>query len=230
MRATGKSRRASCRALGRSARLAQRNRVKEIFDNVLLGEIRSYITSQDDWRYSFLSNEDYEKLDIEQQAKEYWVEILKRSALSSLLALCKLNHWISAIHNNIKINNFYSFCASLRGFVESCADTIFSLKKIPLTIARDYFAIHHAIHQFEGVVITHELLENELIHYLQAKKLSKEESKILPNTYRAKHIADYLGAIDEITDEITSMYSYLCGISHPGADSNNICNYSPVSA
>lgn len=196
--------------------------MKEIFDLKFIETIDKYISSQDDWKFTFITNDEFKKLTIDIQNKEYWLEILKRISLSALLTLCKTNHWAKAINANKEIGNYYSFCASVRGFVESCADSIFSLKKIPLTIAKDYFAIYSSIHKFEGIVITHEVLENELIHFLQAKKLTKEELKILPNAYQAKHITEYLDETDGIKDDVKKLYSYLCGISHPGADSNNL--------
>jgi hypothetical protein len=196
--------------------------VEELFESTLQDEIDKFIQSKDDWRYSFITVEELKNLTTDQQMKQYWIEILKRSVLSSLLALCKLNHWAVAVQKNIETKNYYSFCASLRGYIESCADTIYSLSKVPLTIANDFKAIFNSIHNFEGAIIFHEPLENELIHYLQARKLSKEELKVLPSAYQSKNIAEYLRSINDLEGDVNKLYSYLCGIAHPSSNSNGL--------
>jgi hypothetical protein len=166
-----------------------------------------------------MNDSEYSKIkDPEFAANIYWSEMLFRIHILVLVSSFKTLRWIEAMDNNY--SNYYGFCSSLRGLIESVADTFYTLRNIPLTIARDFDAIKKQINKNSSVFITHDKLESELLHYIQATKLDKSQKDKYPKSFNSKQIREYLDSVDD--PKIISLYSYLCGISHPAYESNQI--------
>lgn len=183
--------------------------------------IISLKNSKDDWKYIFMPDDEYAKMDdVLASSKIYWEEMLYRTHIITLVSLFKSVRWLDAINNNL--NNYYGFCASLRGLVESCADSLYTLLTVPLTIANDYKAIYETIHGDSQILLTHEKLESNLLHYIQATKLTKEQQKQYPQSFNAKQIIEYLSCFKEDNEDIIHLYKILCGISHPAYEATTI--------
>lgn len=174
--------------------------------------------SNDEWRYEFMAEDNFLKLlndDTVQAAEVYWKEMLYRTHIVCLVSAFKTLRWIEALDSNFE--NYYGFCSSLRGLLESCTDTFYTLRSVPLTIARDFFVIKEQISRRSNVFTTHAPLEDLLLHYIQATKLSRSQMKQHPNTFAAKQITEYLSTMDD--EDLLGLYQWLCGISHPSCES-----------
>jgi len=183
--------------------------------------MRSFKTSRDEWRYRFVSEDDFREItDLTIHAKIYWSEMLSRAHIVVLISWFKALRWLESLNNNI--DNFYGFCSNLRCLIESCADSFYTLRFAPLTISKDYRAIYESIHNNSTIILTHEPLEKILLHFIQGTKLSKEQRQTYPSEYNAKQITEYLSSIKDDNEKITQMYSYLCGVSHPAYESTQL--------
>lgn len=181
--------------------------------------LRSLRDSKVEWRYNFMNDADYCKIeDAEIAATIYWSEMLFRIHVILLISSFKTLRWLEAMDNNH--SNYYGFCSSLRGLIESVSDTFYTLRNVPLTIARDIDAIKKQIAGNSSVLITHATLESELLHYIQATKLDKSIKDSYPKSFNSKQIREYLDSLDD--PKLIKLYSYLCGISHPAYESNQI--------
>lgn len=198
--------------------------IKYKFPNDMLNTyetLKSLRDSKDEWRYLFMEDSEFTKIqDIEITANIYWSEMLYRIHIIALISSFKTLRWIEAIDNNY--NNYYGFCSSLRGLIESVADTFYTLKNIPLTIATDFKVIKEQINKKSHVITIHEKLESELLHYIQATKLDQKQKENSPKSFNAKQIREYINSINDTNDRISNLYDYLCGIAHPAFESNQL--------
>ncbi len=183
--------------------------------------IKSLMETKIERRYKFIPNEEYKDInDIFLQTKIYWEEMLYRSHIASLLSLFKAARWMESMDNNY--DNYYGFCSSLRGLIESCSDSFYSLRSLPLTIARDFEVIKQTINMSSKFSITHVELEKVLLHFIQATKLDTIEKKKWPKEYSAKQAREYIESIDDCDGALATLYSYLCGISHPAYEATQV--------
>ncbi len=177
--------------------------------------------AKDEWRYVFMNNDEYKRIgDVGELGNVYWREMLYRAHIIVLVSVFKTLRWIEAI--DLTVNNYYGFCASLRGLIESCGDSYYTLSKVPLTLANDFFVIREQLNGKSSVITYHEALENEMLHYIQATKIKSSVEKCYPQSYKAKNLTDYIKSIDNDKDELLHLYSVLCGLAHPSYESTRI--------
>ncbi|MGF7229950.1 hypothetical protein [Arachidicoccus sp.] len=194
----------------------------ERFQNLYncLCEIRD---SKEDWRYKIIHVDNFAKhKNPIEAAADYWKEILYRAHLAVLVTYFKTIRWIDAVKDAKENSNYYSFVASLRGFIECCSDSFYSLNTVPLTIAKDFEVISRQLSKTSGVITDHQSLEELLIHFSHATKLGKEQKNIWPEFLNAKQIREYLNSISDVGDKIDFLYSYLCQVVHPASQSADI--------
>lgn len=185
-----------------------------------LCEIRD---SQDDWKYRITHIEDFSKhQDPIEAAVDYWKEILYRAHLSVLVSYFKMLRWIDAIKVAKESGNYYSFVANLRGFIECCSDSFYSLRYVPMTIAKDFEAIYRQLIKTSIVITDHRKLEELLIHFSHATKLDPAQKEVHPEFLNAKQVREYLKSISDQGDRIDILYSYLCQVVHPASQSADI--------
>lgn len=198
--------------------------IREILPPDLLSAYKSLHSlrqSNDEWRYNFMADDKFRELmteDAVQASAVYWKEMLFRAHIVCLVSAFKTLRWMESLDSTFE--NYYGFCASLRGLLESCADTFYTLRSVPLTFAKDFFVIKEQIGQRSGTLTTHAPLEDLLIHYIQATKLSQPQAKQYPDSFKAKTIREYASAMDD--EELNELYQWLCGVSHPAYESTKI--------
>lgn len=56
-------------------------------------------------------------------------------------------------------------------------------------------------------------IENELIHYIYGRKLSRSEARDFEDSHKAKQVRQYLDSIK--SERLNGLYSELCQVSHP---------------
>ena len=183
--------------------------------------LHSLRQSNDEWRYDFMADDKFRELmteDAVQASAVYWKEMLFRAHIVCLVSAFKTLRWMESLDSTFE--NYYGFCASLRGLLESCADTFYTLRSVPLTLAKDFFVIKEQIGQRSGTLTTHAPLEDLLIHYIQATKLSQSQAKQYPDSFKAKTIREYVSAMDD--EELNGLYQRLCGVSHPAYEATKM--------
>lgn len=184
--------------------------------------IREYLDNfvfQFNYEYKEISDPPIE--DINQWMQEYWTEMIYRYHLTCLTTLLRTKKWLNSVFIAYKGKDYYLFCVALRGLIESCADSFYTLGK-----ANPFFAKHKkyiedlflSSHMAE-IRISSEL-ENELIHFIFARKLSRAEQRKYPEAHQAEQVRHYLNALNN--DKVVKAYSHLCQISHPSFESINI--------
>lgn len=164
--------------------------------------------------YNYTAPEDFLKIDsIEEMQLVYWSEIIQRMHVCAATSIKRVKKWFDAVSNAYDAENYYGFCAALRGLVEACADTFYTTSKIIEPICANFSAVEIALNGHAKKVIFAEQIENELIHYVFARKLAKSEKDQVPNDHEAKHVRTYLYAIKD--QEVLDLYAELCQVSHP---------------
>lgn len=202
-------------------------------DSILNDESKSFYDfivrlreSQIDWKYSIMPDDLYKikfEDDVPGAARQLWLETLYRVHCNVLVSYFKTIRWIDGVNSALQSGVYYSFVSNLRGFIESCSDSFYSMRSVPLTIARDFEVIKRITNgTSEDIYISHQNLEETLIHFSHASKLDKEQKKLLPDHMNAKQVREYLSSISDPQDRIDTLYSYLCQIVHPASLSNKI--------
>lgn len=172
-------------------------------------------------RYTFTDNDEFRKImasDLPRGQKIYWYEILMRSHMTAATAILRSKRWINGIVSSAKTSNLLAFAATLRGLIESAADTHTALLNVPATLARDHSMITTALVGKADKVFIVEELEDYLIHYSHARKTKKSE--VVPDSHRAQQIRDYIAILEKgEAHRVVECYSQLCDLTHPGASS-----------
>jgi hypothetical protein len=188
-------------------------------------EINIYLSVIDDIKKEltpikllFMSKDDFSKLKtIEDIQYIYWLELIERLFIASITTLLRNRKWFNSVLISIINNNFYLFCSSLRCLIESSADSYYCLKNIPATISDNFIHIKDSLRGKAHKNILIEELENILIHFSHAQKLSSSEKRKYPPEFNAKQVIEYLECIKHENEDILILYSKLCQVSHPSS-------------
>lgn len=164
--------------------------------------------------YKYIPEEEFFKIDNTPEFQlVYWSEIIQRLHACSATTLLRLKKWIEAINLSFDGENYYGFCASIRGLIEACSDSFYTLGKVIYPIADNFKHIQTATRGEATKALLSEEIENYLIHYLFARKLTRPEKDNSPDSHNAKQVREY---IDTFSDKnIVELYSELCQVSHP---------------
>ena len=151
--------------------------------------------------------------------QNYVYEILFRFHAASLITLRRNLLWIESIEGSQRNANLFAFCASLRGFIESSADSFYSLQYVPQNLATYFNTIKtcadgkasQRIHLFRE-------LEDWGLHFMEAGKY--QDKALSEDHFKAKSTWKYLKAIEseKSLKPIYPLYEKLCQITHPSRD------------
>jgi|TARA_R100000093_G_scaffold52899_2_gene27223 hypothetical protein len=169
--------------------------------------------------YFFMDIEQYKALPLSQRNKIYWEEVLYRVHWAAVANSIRHLRWFDAcvVHATLQ-PNYLAFCAALRGFLESAADTKYSLQPVSLTIADSAASIIEALNgKLNNSLFQSTELENALIHFHHARKVGREEA--VPPAHKAETAAKYVAAIDHPNYPVRDLYSELCQVVHPAEPS-----------
>lgn len=181
------------------------------------------VLESDNSKYIFTSQELHLHLvkngDLASANRIYVSEILYRLHASSLITLRRNLLWIDSIKKAIHDNSFFVLCTSLRAFIESSADSFYSLRYVPQNLGKYFQIIKDSIDGKEDKRINlFKELEDWGIHFLEA---GTYEDKTLPKEhFKAKPTWEYLKAIDteSVLKPVYPMYQDLCQITHPSRE------------
>lgn len=164
--------------------------------------------------YNYTSEQDFLKVDsIEEMQLIYWSEIIQRIHVCGATSIKRVKKWYDAIQTGYESENYYAFCSALRGLIEACSDTFYTVSKIMDPICTEFVTIEQALNGHAKKVLLSEEIENELIHYIFARKLTKAEKNKSPSSHDAKQVRAYLDAVQE--QAVLDLYAELCQVSHP---------------
>lgn len=161
--------------------------------------------------------EDNEKFAMRRDAaavnQRFWLEILGRAHQAAVVSLLRSAGWINGMVQAVEMDNIFSFTACARSLMESTGDTLWSLRDIPLNLARNCGDIRRYIKgKHDSSIIGGPEYEERLIHFTYARKLYKGETA--PAEHRAETAARYIAALE--IEGADRLYELFCQIVHPG--------------
>jgi hypothetical protein len=183
-----------------------------VFEKICVPILREFRTAS----YRLIAPDQFGKLPQKDMLRGYWTEILSRSHWAAISNLLRHQLWVDGCRSQFaKAPNYLGFCAALRGLVEAAADAVYSLRAVPLTLAKCNGPIRAALQGTlpNGLICSE--LENALIHFQFARKTAKREGP--PDTHQAKKTTEYLRGADSQNDDLKSLYGELCEVVHPAA-------------
>ena len=164
--------------------------------------------------YNHTPENDFLKVrSIEEMQLIYWSEIVQRMHVCAATSIKRVKKWYDAMELAYQAQNYYGFCSALRGLVEACSDTFYTVSKIIDPISSSFSIIERALNGHAKKVLLSADIENELIHYIFARKLAKAEKAKSPESHDAKHVCTYLAAVKD--QAVLDLYAELCQVSHP---------------
>lgn len=150
--------------------------------------------------YSFMDMEEYKRMSLEDPLagmQVYWTEMLARAHMAAVTSVYRNKQWVDSISVSVQNDNALGFAASMRGLIESSADSASSLLKVPVTLAECHKDIDKALSckpLKRGFSLSPEL-EDELIHFLFARKLGKDSEA--PRSHAAKFVTEYIKVLEK---------------------------------
>lgn len=175
--------------------------------------------------YEFLNNEVYEtalqngNLQTGMGQEIYWRENLARAHIVSVASIVRTSRWIDVATREYSAENLFGWAAACRSLMESAGDIMHSLGPVPLTLAKHKEAVLRQLSAKDDtkIVISTDL-EDALIHFTHARKVRKEETA--PDSHKAEPSWKYIKHLEDMSIVgANSLYSELCDIVHPAADS-----------
>lgn len=164
--------------------------------------------------YNYTPDDDFLKVgSIEEMQLIYWSEIVQRIHVCGATSIKRVKKWYDAIQLAYQAKNYYAFCSAIRGLVEACCDTFYTVDRIINPICSAFAAIEVALNGKAKKVLLCESVEDDLIHYIFARKLTKsEKDKSLPS-HNAKQVTAYLESVQD--HGVRDLYAEMCQVSHP---------------
>lgn len=154
---------------------------------------------------------------IAERNQIYWSEILFRAHFGASTGMLRLNEWRHGSERALIDGNVLMLAAGIRGLLEACADTWQGFSDVAPTLADCHTIVRRAIkgELSEQMALAPEL-ENALIHFSYARKLSPGEGPALHSAASAK---DCLSVLSESAPDVVEVYHKLCDYTHPAAPS-----------
>ena len=170
-----------------------------------------------DIEYTFASEDEFRALEPAVMTRVYWSEMLYRSHWAASATLIRAHLWLQGVADAYAADNLLAFAACCRGLIEASADSHYSLRSVPETLARDHRMIADALAGIGRTIAVNPELEEQLIHFTHARRIPKGSTA--PASHRALHLQDYLTDLNKIQPDVGACYGILCDFTHPGASS-----------
>jgi hypothetical protein len=170
--------------------------------------------------YSVVDTPVYDEL-VRNNPKEamaiYWREMLFRIHFASCSSIRRHADWLRSTFAAVESDRLFGAYASYRGFLESAADSFYSLGPVAKTIGPHVAAIRSRLREKPtDTLIISEDLENRLIHFSHARSLQRGESA--DPVHAAKKMRQYLDGLRGAgVQDVHTLYSDLCELTHPSA-------------
>ena len=171
--------------------------------------------------YRYMPPEDFRSLinsDWKSGQKVYWEEMLGRAHFAAVASMIRALRWLSGMCTAHSSALFLPFCASFRALIESVADAYDSLSNVAISLAEYHGRVNALLQLKEGPGVLAQELEDQLIHFSHARKLSKGE--VAPTSHSAKPAAEYVRSLEKADlPRLYECYQQLCQYTHPAAHS-----------
>lgn len=128
--------------------------------------------------YDFMRNEDFRRLlsqDVNGAMQVYWREILDRAHFGACASLLRTRCWLEGVLAGFRDENYHTFMAAFRGWLEASADTFDAFQEIAAQLAEAHAVIRRAIMGRLDQITLWPDLENRLIHFSHARRIEKGE-------------------------------------------------------
>jgi hypothetical protein len=143
-------------------------------------------------------------------------ELLVSAHLAATTSIIRAIRWFEATWREYEAGNLLGWAACLRSLMESTGDALHSLRSVAGTIADQKLLFQSALNDsLDGLFCSKEL-EDVLIHFSHARKLSKSEKADAPETHSARQTVEYIDMLEKAGPSgATNLYSELCQLGHP---------------
>jgi hypothetical protein len=148
----------------------------------------------------------------------YVTELISRAFVAASASLSRFRQWSRSIEATYVANSYLGFAASIRGLLESAADSMYSLEPVATTFGQefDYISSVMAGNPSCSAILFGEL-EERLIHFYYASHFRRRES-VLPG-HKALSSREYIEIIQKFDPNLGTLYTELCELVHPAAAS-----------
>lgn len=154
--------------------------------------------------------------------KIYITELLNRAHFASVASIIRAYRWAQGAESAHKEKLLLPFCASIRGLLEAASDSCETQKSIPITLAENHKLFSQILKGKSKELTICTELEDILIHFSHARRLSKEERDTLPSTHIAKPAKTYVSGLEnQEPGGWYAWYEELCEYCHPAARSTS---------
>lgn len=146
--------------------------------------------------------------------------MLLRIHLACCISLRRHSAWLHSLLIAFEAQSLFGACAAYRGFLESAADSLYSLRAAPTMLASNLTAIVHRLERRRtDTIIASKDLEDRLIHFTHGRKLERGESA--DPVHAARQIREYLDSLKAVgVPDAHALYAELCSLTHPAAESD----------
>ena len=158
----------------------------------------------------------------------FWRETLFRAHIvvsASLYRTCRL---IDASVRENRAANLPGWASCTRALLEAAGDSSEPLRVIPGTLAEHHGWIRTCLSSQERQLSVNAELEDMMIHFTHARRLSGSEKQTAPPSHKAKRTHKYISDLAAYgIPDAPMLYRELCEISHPASDSVSYI-FSPI--
>jgi hypothetical protein len=177
--------------------------------------------------YHFMDNEHFEHFIHEKVLRPENIneivvrELLYNCHMSAILSMMRNSRWIEACWREFEAQNLLAWANNTRALIESVADSYLDTFTLAFSIVENKNTFLSALNGFahDGLYNV-ETFEEKIVHFFQARKLTKQEKSSLPKAYEARPTWEYVKTL-EASDlpGLYDLYSRLSEISHPSSHS-----------
>jgi hypothetical protein len=192
----------------------QINHYKPLVQRIIASAETGYVFTSIDYHKQLVQNREFAEAN-----QNYVDEIIFRFHAASLITLRRNLSWVESIEGAQRNSNLFGFCASLRGLIESAADSFYSLRYAPQNLATYFNTIKRCVERKEtGSILLFKELEDWGLHFMEAGKY--ENKNLNERHFKAKSTWEYLKAIDseKALKPVYPLYQKLCQITHPSRE------------
>lgn len=172
--------------------------------------------------YKFMNLDEFECLfrsSRERSNQILFRELLMRAHIATATSLTKAVRWMQGAALAYDQLQFLPFCSSVRGLLESVADASVALSNVPNGLAEYHVMVKRALSGELSDLVDISIVEQPLVHYTEARRLNKDEKRILPKEMKAEESRSYIESYLERFPPggYLEFYYRLCEYVHPAS-------------
>lgn len=175
-------------------------------------------------QYEYLSVDDFRALirqNVSAGVRVQVTELLYHAHFASVATLVRAYRWAEGCLSAYLQDLYLPFCAAARGLLEAVGDSYDGLAPIPLSLANAKDPIYAGLSEASSAsFFNFGEIEDVLLHFSHARRLSKPEKAALPGYTQAKDPKSYTEHLEAHgPGGFYAWYQELCELAHPASDS-----------